>query len=376
MSSNATRATIPFTDFSAAHACIREQVEAAVLRVLDSNRYIIGRELSDFENELADWLGVANVVGVGSGTDALALAFLALGVKPGDEIVTTDMTALPTITAILQVGAIPMLVDVDPTTGLLDANGIENTLTSQTRGIVPVHLYGRTCDMTAIGKTAAEHSLWVVEDCAQAIGARHLGRVVGSYGILGALSFYPTKNLGAYGDAGAVLCQDKDLANRVRALRNYGQVRHNEHTERGINSRLDEIQAAILRAKLPHLQGWSDRRRALADRYRKGLPSAILPARHANEEHVYHLFPVLVPNRDRIRDHLRNAGVETMIHYPFPVHRQAIMGNLPDDGFPAASRWSAEVLSLPLHPFLADESVDFIIESVISAMEALPCRPL
>ncbi len=367
---------MPFSDFTAAHAEIRNEVESAVMRVVNSGQYIMGRELTAFEEELADWLGVEYVVGVGNGTDALALAFLALGVSPGDEIVTTDITALPTIAAIQQVCAVPIPIDINPATGLLDASGIENALTSRTRGIVPVHLYGRSCDMTAIGKIASENDLWVVEDCAQAIGARHSGRIVGSFGVLGALSFYPTKNLGAYGDGGAVLCQDEDLARKIRSLRNYGQARQNEHTERGVNSRLDEIQAAVLRAKLPHLQGWLARRRALADRYRKELPSDILPASHTKEEHVYHLFPVLVPSRDQFRDHLRNSGVETMIHYPSPVHRQAVMGNLPDDGFPAASRWSAEVLSLPLHSFLSDESLDCIIESVISVLEELPCRPL
>jgi len=376
MNSKDSRLIVPFSNFAAAHAENQDKVESAVLRVMNSGRYIMGRELDAFEEELADWLGVGTIVGVGNGTDALAISFLAMGVKPGDEIITTDMTALPTIAAIQQVGAVPIPIDINAATGLLDANGIENALTSRTRGIVPVHLYGRSCDMTTVVKTASEHGLWVVEDCAQAIGARHSGRVVGTFGVLGAFSFYPTKNLGAYGDAGAVLCQDEGLAERIRALRNYGQARHKGQTERGVNSRLDEIQAAVLRAKLPHLQGWLTRRRVLAGRYREGLPSAILPARHTNEEHVYHLFPVLVPNRNRFRDHLRNTGVETMIHYPSPVHRQAVMGKLADDGFPAANRWSAEVLSLPLHPFLSDESVDFIIESVISVMEAMPCPPL
>lgn len=371
-----SRVIVPFSNFAAAHDEIRSDVESAVMRVVDSGQYIMGKELSAFEEELADWLGGGTVVGVGNGTDALALSFMALEVRPGDEIVTTDMTALPTIAAIQQVGAVPVPVDIDPATGLLDANGIENSLTSRTRGIVPVHLYGRSCDMTDIEKIASENNLWVVEDCAQAIGARHSGRGIGSFGVLGALSFYPTKNLGAYGDGGAVLCQDEDLAKKIRSLRNYGQPRPNEHTGRGINSRLDEIQAAVLRAKLPYLQRWIDRRCTLADRYRKGLPSAILPANHTKEEHMYHLFPVLVPNRDYFRSSLSNAGVETMIHYPSPVHRQGVLGALPDDNFPVASRWSEKVLSLPLYPQLADESVNFIIESVNSIMEALPCQPL
>lgn len=243
MNSEDSRPIVPFSNFAAAHDEVRDEVESAVMRVVNSGRYIMGQELAAFEEELADWLGVGTVIGVANGTDALALAFLALGIRPGDEIITTDITALPTIAAIQQVGAVPIPVDVDLATGLLDVNGIEKVLTSRSRGIVPVHLYGRSCDMTSIRKTATECGLWVVEDCAQAIGARHSGHVVGSFGILGTLSFYPTKNLGAYGDAGAVLCQDEDLAKRIRSLRNYGQLRHNEHAERGINSRLDPIQA-------------------------------------------------------------------------------------------------------------------------------------
>jgi len=368
MNSKNSRLTVPFSDFATAHDELRDEVESAIMRVVNSGRYIMGRELAAFEEELADWIGVGTVVGVGNGTDALALAFLALGIKPGDEIITTDMTALPTISAIQQVGAVPIPVDIDPATGLLDANLIGNAVTSRTRGVVPVHLYGRSCDMTAIVRIAADHGIWIVEDCAQAIGARHSGRIVGSFGVLGALSFYPTKNLGAYGDAGAVFCQDEGMAKRIRSLRNYGQARHNVHTERGINSRLDEIQAAILRVKLPHLKRWIARRRTFALKYRDALPRTIMPAHHAEEEHVYHLFPVLLPNRDRFRDCLRKEGVETMVHYPYPVHRQSVMGLLPDDQFPVASRWSAEVLSLPLHPFLVDDTHEMIIEAVIRVL--------
>jgi dTDP-3-amino-3,4,6-trideoxy-alpha-D-glucose transaminase len=375
MNSKNSRLIVPFSDFKAAHDKIRDDVESAVMRVVKSGQYIMGKELSAFEEELANWLGVGAVVGVGNGTDALALAFMALEVEAGDEIITTDMTAPPTIAAIHQVGAVPKPVDIDPATGLLDANTIENMMTPRTRGLVPVHLYGRCCDMTAIQKIASENNLWIVEDCAQAIGARHSGRIIGSFGTLGALSFYPTKNLGAYGDAGALMCQDQCLAKRIRSLRNYGQIRPNEHTRRGVNSRLDEIQAAVLRAKLPYLQGWIERRYFLADRYQKGLPSAILPAKHAKDEHVYHLFPVLVPNRDHFHGCLQNAGIETMTHYPAPVHRQPVMGNIPDDLFPVASRWSAEVLSLPLYPDLSDESVDYVIESVTKVLEASPCQP-
>jgi dTDP-3-amino-3,4,6-trideoxy-alpha-D-glucose transaminase len=373
MISSDIRPTIPFTDFVAAHEDIRREVECAILRVLNSGRYILGTELAAFEDELACWLGVNHVVGVANGTDALILSFLALGVRPGDEIITTDMTAIPTIVAIQQVGAVPVPVDINVNTGLIDVGGINNVITTKTRGIVPVHLYGRSCDMTAIEKVAKSNHIWIVEDCAQAIGSKHNGRMVGSFGNLAALSFYPTKNLGAYGDAGAVLCNDKYTADKVRSLRNYGQPKNTFANRLGINSRLDEIQAAILRVKLPHLQSWLAHRRSIASKYRACLPKQILPSGHNDEEHVHHLFPVLVSNRDVFRKQLLASGIETLIHYPLPVHRLVGCNGLTDERFPFASRWSAEVLSLPLHPFLDDKTITQVIEAVTWIMEKSTC---
>ncbi len=368
MNSGITRMIVPFADFAAAHDKVRAEVTSAVLRVMDSGCYLLGSELSSFEEELADWLGVPYVVGVGSGTDALVLAFLALETRRGDEIITTDFTAFSTITAIHQVGAVPVPVDIDLATGLIAPRAIKEALTPRTRGIVPVHLYGRGCDMTAIKDAAETYGLWVVEDCAQSIGTIHAGRLTGTFGTFGAFSFYPTKNLGAYGDAGAIVCQNGDLASRVRALRNYGQLRRDEYSKCGINSRLSEIQAGILRAKLTQLNGWTEKRRALAARYRQALPPEILPASHSNDEHVYHLFPVLVPNRIHFRKRIRAIGVETIVHYPVPVHRQPVMGQLPDKLFPNSIKWSEQVVSLPLHPYLTEESQDFVIRAVTQAL--------
>jgi len=373
MSLSNTRLTIPFVDFVAAHEEIRHEVECAVLRVLNSGKYILGKELAAFEEELACWLGVNHVVGVANGTDALILSFLALGVRPDDEIITTDITAIPTIVAIQQVGAVAVPVDINMNTGLIDPEGINNAITTKTRGIVPVHLYGRSCDMTAIEKVAKSNGIWIVEDCAQAIGSKHNGRMVGSFGRLAALSFYPTKNLGAYGDAGAVLCNDKNTAEKVRALRNYGQPQNTLANRQGINSRLDEIQAAILRVKLPHMQSWLAHRRSVASKYRACLPNKILPSGHNDEEHVHHLFPVLVSNREAFRKHLLASGIETLVHYPLPVHRLLGYDGLTDERFPFASRWSTEVLSLPLHPFLDDKAITQIIEAVNCIIEKLTC---
>ena len=368
MSSNDSVISVPFSDFTAAHAEIRDQVEAAIRRVLDSGWYVLGQELARFEEELASWLGVKNMIGVGNGTDALVLAMLAVGAKSGDEILTSDVTAVPTIAAIQQVGAMPVPIDIDPATGLLNAERIDAAVTSRTRGVVPVHLYGRSCDMISIGKAARDHGLWIVEDCAQSIGACQSGCVTGTFGACGAFSFYPTKNLGAYGDAGAVACESCSLAERLRALRNYGQHRRDQQSERGMNSRLDEVQAAILRVKLTQLHAYTAKRGLLAARYREALPAEILPSEAAADEHVYHLFPVLVPDRDRFRECLKNAGIDSIVHYPLPVHRQPTLGPLPDDLFPEACKWTAQVVSLPLYPNLTDEAQGQVITAVNEAI--------
>jgi len=371
MNSKTTQTIVPFSDFKAAHDEIRGDVESSIMRVVKSGRYILGEELSLFEKELSNWLGAGTVVGVGNGTDALALSFIALGVKAGDEIITTDLTAPPTIAAIQQVGAIARLVDIDPLTGLLDTKRIESVITSRTIGIVPVHLYGRSCDMTVIKEIADKNNLWIVEDCAQAIGARHAGQIVGSFGALGTFSFYPTKNLGAYGDAGAVLCREEKLADKIRSLRNCAYPTANLQAGHGMNSRLDEIQAAILRTKLPYLKEWLNRRQEIAAKYQKELPITILPGMHLDGEHVYHLFPVLVSERDDFRNHLASLGVETMVHYSYPMHQHTDGDNNQDILFPISVRWSEEVLSLPLHPHLSEKDVDHVIGAVVEVMEAI-----
>jgi len=352
-----------------AHAEIHDEVEAALGRVLASSRYILGDELAAFERELATWLGVGHAIGVACGTDALVLAMWGMGVRPGDEILTTDVTAVPTVAAIEQAGAVPVLVDVEPTTGLLNAELLESMVTARTRGIVPVHLYGRSCDMTSILAMAAAYDLWVIEDCAQSIGARHAGRMTGGLGACGAFSFYPTKNLGAYGDAGAVVCEDAGLAEQLRSLRNYGQRSSGERSERGMNSRLDEVQAAILRVKLHHLQEYTTRRNQLAERYRKSLPACVLPSEAMPGEHVYHLFPILVPDRNLFQRSLRDAGVGSLVHYAVPMHRLTRFGPMPDERFPEACSWSSQVVSIPLHPNLDEQAQEQVISAVKRALD-------
>ena len=364
---NSTTA-VSFCDFSSMHAEVGREINIAIQRVFERDNYILGQEVSAFEEELAVWLGVENVIGVGCGTDALVLALLALDVKAGDEVITTDLTAFPTIAAILQIRAVPIPVDINSSTGLISSEQICDAITGRTKGIIPVHLYGRSCDMTSISKIARNHGLWVIEDCAQSIGAYHAGRVTGSFGSLAAFSFYPTKNLGAYGDAGAVVCTDSKQAKRLQGLRNYGQTSSKKIAEAGINSRLDELQAAILRVKLKHLKKWTARRCHIAERYREFLPEEILPSEHPIGENVHHLFPILVPARTEFRRHLQSEGVDSLVHYSCPVHRQPVLTPMPEEHFPETNKWCDLVVSLPLHPHLTEDVQDQIIKATMQAL--------
>jgi dTDP-3-amino-3,4,6-trideoxy-alpha-D-glucose transaminase len=351
----------------------RPAVDAAIARVLDRGWFILGPELEAFEAELAAASGVSHAVGVATGTDALALILRALGIGPGDEVITAPLSAAYTALAIMMAGARPVFADIDPDRLTLSPDAIESAITSRTAAIMPVHLYGQTADMTPILALAARRGLTVVEDAAQAHLATSEGRPVGTMGSAAGLSFYPTKNLGALGDAGAVITTDAALADRVKRLRNGGQSRRYHHDEFGVNSRLDEIQAAILRARLVKLPEQTARRRALADRYRAGLaalpglaPMVTVPPL-ADAGHVYHLFPVLSPERERVRQALAEQGVETLVHYPVPIPRQPALASEDPTQCPVADRVCAEVFSLPLHPQLTDDEVDQVIESVAAA---------
>jgi dTDP-4-amino-4,6-dideoxygalactose transaminase len=331
----------------------RASIDAAIARVLDSGWFVLGPEVAAFEAEFAAASGAAHAVGVNTGTDALALALRALGIGPGDEVITAPLSAAYTALAIDMAGARPVFADIDPERLTLDPAAAEAAITPRTRAIMPVHLYGQAADMARLGAIAARLGLAVVEDACQAHLATARGLPVGRGSAACAYSFYPTKNLGALGDGGAVTTDDAGLAERVRRLRNGGQGSRYHHDERGVNSRLDELQAAILRAKLPRLREWTAARRRLAAEYRARLHTpAVQVPREFDAGHVYHLFPVLVDERDRFQAHLRAAGIETLVHYPVPIPRQPAASAWAPAPCPAADRVCASVVSLPLYPSL------------------------
>lgn len=358
---------VPFNDVRAVNEAIAPELDEAIQRVLRSGWFILGQELESFEAEFAAYCGVRHCVGVASGTEALQLALLAWGIGPGDEVITVSHTAMPTALAIAATGAAPVFVDIDPRTYTLDPNHLAKALSARTRAIVPVHLYGLCAEMDAIGEFAEQHNLLVIEDAAQAHGATYKGRKAGSIGTLGCFSFYPTKNLGACGDAGAVVTSDAELAARLRKLRNYGESSKYRHETVGYNSRLDEMQAAILRVKLPHLDQWNERRRSLAVRYRSLLEerfsSSDVPTDCA---HSYHLFVIQSGERDQLQEHLRGHEIQTLIHYPIPCHLQLAIRNIEHrccELF-VTERVARRILSLPMFSTLSLEQVEYVAQSV------------
>jgi dTDP-3-amino-3,4,6-trideoxy-alpha-D-glucose transaminase len=340
-------------------------IHEAISRVIRRGWFVLGPEVERFEAEFAQAMGASYAVGTGNGTDALALILRALGIGPGDEVITTTLSAAYTALAVVMVGARPVFADIDPDRLTIDPQQIACAIGPRTRAVLPVHLYGQPADMTAIEHLAARHGLAIVEDCCQAHGATAGGRPVGTMGVAGAFSFYPTKNLGALGDAGAVVTNDRALADRIRRLRNGGQSDRYHHQEVGVNSRLDELQAAILLARLPRLPQWNTRRRALAARYRGALKGgAVVVPRELDSGHVYHLFVVRTADRDGLQAHLADRGIETLIHYPLPISRQPAFSNFAPNECPVADRVSNEILSLPLHPRLTDTHVDEVAAAV------------
>jgi dTDP-4-amino-4,6-dideoxygalactose transaminase len=353
---------VPFLDLTRETAALRDELDAAIARVLDSGHYILSEELVRFESAFASACGASHSVGVASGTDAITIALLAAGVEAGDEVITASNTCIPTIVGIERAGARPVLADVDAETYTLDPAEVERRLTPRTRAILPVHLYGQPADMDALSSLADSHGLRLIEDCAQAHGASVNGRPAGSLGIAAAFSFYPTKNLGALGDAGAVVTQSAEVAERSRLLRNYGERERFEHVLRGLNSRLDPLQAAILSTKLPGLGAAVGRRRKLAALYDEALAgtSVVAPATVEGREHSYHLYVVQAPDRDAFRAALDEAGVATAVHYPTPVHRQPAYRDLDvPGGFPVAEALCERVVTLPLSETHTDEEIEF-----------------
>jgi len=363
---------INFLELTREHEEVGDEVRAAVERVHAGGVYILGDEVEAFEREWARYCGVPACAGTASGTDALTLALLASGaVRPGrgDEVITTSLTAGYTGLAILKAGAVPVFADIDAETFTLAPDKLERVLTARTRAIVPVHLYGQMADMEAVCEFAARHDLVVIEDAAQAHGAQHGGRRAGAWGHAAAFSFYPTKNLGAYGDGGAVTSVDARLIERVRELRQGGHAACLKGQVAGLNSRLDEVQAAALRVKLKCLDGWNRRRRALADLYQRLLlrPDRrfVLPTiRAGSESHIYHLYVVRCLERDRLREHLTERGVETLIHYPLLLHQQPLFRRDGQPELPTAETLAHQIFSLPLYPQLRDEELHAVAEAI------------
>jgi dTDP-4-amino-4,6-dideoxygalactose transaminase len=343
----------------------RADVDAAVRRVIDSGWFILGPEVERFEAAFAEASGAAHAIGVGTGTDAIALALRALDIGPGDEVITAPLSAAYSALAVMMTGARPVFADIDPERLTLDPAAADAAVTSRTKALMPVHLYGQPADMTPLLALAERHHLAVVEDCAQAHLASSEGRPVGTMGVAGAFSFYPTKNLGALGDGGAVITSDAALAARIKRLRNGGQTSRYHHLEFGVNSRLDEMQAAILAVRLAHLPGWTTRRRTIAAAYRRQLAAdGIAVPREFDSGHVYHLFPLLAPDRQAVQTHLEARGIETFIHYPVPIPRQPALATTDPRQCPAADRICAEVLSLPLYPALTDADIAAVVDAV------------
>ncbi len=363
---------IPLADLRAQYRGIKIEIDAAVLRVLDSAQYILGDDVAAFEREFAAYCGTAESIALNSGTSALHLALLAAGVGPGDEVITVPFTFVATAAAIEYAGARPVFVDVDPRYLTMDPAAIAARITPRTKAILPVHLYGQPADMDPILDIARRHRLVVIEDAAQAHGADYKGRRCGSMGDLAAFSFYPGKNLGAYGEGGAVVTANPAYARTIRALRDWGQTRKYEHELKGFNYRMDGIQGAILRVTLRYLDDWTEARRAHAAAYRALLADSGLElvAERPDCRHVYHVFTVRTPERTRMREALLAAGIHSGIHYPIPVHLQAAyadLGHRPGD-FPHAEHAAAEVLSLPLFPELTGAQRDQVAERVRAFM--------
>ena len=337
--------------------------------------YILGEPVVRFEREFAEFVEVDHAVGVGSGLDALRLALVVLGIGPGDEVILPANTYIATALAVSDVGASPVLVDCDPATYMIDPEQVDRAVTRRTKAMLPVHLAGQAADMAPLVEVAERHGLTIVEDAAQAHGARYDGRPCGSIGDVACFSFYPGKNLGAYGDGGMVTTSHANVAEQIRRLRNYGERRKYEHVVRGVNSRLDALQAAFLSVKLRHLPRWNDARARHAEAYASALDSVgdlVLPARVPRSAHVYHLFVVETDQRDALRDHLARNGVRTGIHYPTPIHLQPAYADLGlgPGSFPESERLAGRILSLPMFPELTEDQIEAVIGSICEFFES------
>ncbi len=359
---------IPVSDPHASYLSYKNEIDAAIHKVLDSGWYILGEVTREFESNFADYIGVKHCVGVNSGTDAISLALRALDIGAGDEVITVSLTAVATVAAIDLVGATPVLCDIDPDTRCMEASKVEDLISEKTKAILPVHLYGHPADLPALQAIAKKHNLFLIEDCAQAHGAQIDGKMIGSFGDLACFSFYPTKNLGAFGDGGAVCTNNDALADRLRWLREYGWKERYISYYKGMNTRLDEMQAAILNVKLKHLEHDTQKRIAIAQTYQQALAGLDLklPNTKPGYRHVYHLYVVETDHREGLQAYLRDNGVGTAIHYPQAVHQQPAY-NQKIKGFndlPVTNSLVPKILSLPMYPELSEDKQEHVIEMI------------
>ena len=361
---------IPFLDLKRQYAALKNEIGQQIDDVLESGRYVLGEHVAALEEEVSSFLGSDFAVGVASGTDALHLALVAAGIREGDEVITTPFTFAATAEAISYVGATPVFVDIDPVTFNIDPEKIEQAITSKTKALLPVHLFGLPADMDRIMAIAAQHRLVVLEDCAQSFDARLAGRATGAIGLAGCFSFYPSKNLGGYGDGGMIVTGSDALRERLCMLRNHGSSRPYQHETLGFNSRLDELQAAILRIKLKHIRTYNEKRRGVAERYDALLTDVpvITPTAPDNATHVYCQYTIRTSRRDEVKQKLTDAGIGTAIYYPVPMHRQALYAGNPSS-LPVCDEVAQSCLSLPIYPELSEEQVRFVAEKVRSVFE-------
>ncbi|OIO54055.1 MAG: erythromycin biosynthesis sensory transduction protein eryC1 [Alphaproteobacteria bacterium CG_4_10_14_0_2_um_filter_63_37] len=362
---------IPMVDLQGQYHSIKDEIEQGMQAVLHSAQFILGPNVRAFEEEVAAYLGVKHAIGCASGTDALHLALIAAGVGEGDEVITTAFTFIATAEAILYVGATPVFVDIDPRTFNLDPNRVEAAITPKTKAIIPVHLFGQPADMGALQGLAAQHHLKIVEDCAQSFGASISGRQTGSLGVAGAFSFFPSKNLGCYGDGGMVSTDSDEVAAHIRVLRNHGSWQQYHHSELGFNSRLDELQAVVLRVKLKRIETYNQGRRRVAQRYSAALAEMGLtpPFEDGLGRHVYHQYTLLTERRDAIMAALRAGQIGCAVYYPIPLHRQELFtASGAWQTLPVAESVAARCLSLPIYPELRDDQIDHILETIRGAL--------
>ncbi len=362
--------TVPYLDMKAQFNELRAEIMPEILSVLENSQFILGPKVSAFETAFAAFCGTNYAVGVNSGTAALQMALTAADIGPGDEVITTSMTFMATIAAILYVGATPVLVDIAPHSFTMDPSLIEQKITPRTRAIIPVHLYGQMADMQVISQIGQKHNLLIIEDAAQAHGARWQGKEAGSWGAMGCFSFYPGKNLGAFGEAGAVVTSDKNYLERMQCHRDWGQKGKGNHVLAGFNARMDGVQGAVLGVKLRHLERWTNRRRQIAALYNellKDCASIRLPAEHPDAVHVYHVYSIQHENRDALRAELANRDIATGIHYPVPVHKMPCYKgeNFARTSLPDTEKLSATQMSLPICPMMSDDQVVEVSQAII-----------